>query len=59
MISINKIGGQTQTQSAEIYGLSTDIKPIDNNIPNGSIFYEMDTSKLYLFDKQNKVWILQ
>ena len=38
----------------EIYGLSTDTKPTD--VPNGSLFVEMDTSKLYLFDEGSGTW---
>ena len=38
----------------ELYGLSTDTKPTD--VPNGSIFVEMDTSKLYVFDEESRVW---
>lgn len=39
------------------YGLSTDTKPVD--APNASSFYEMDTGVLYLFDKDNQVWLEQ
>lgn len=38
-------------------GLSTDDKPM--NVANSSIFYEMDTKKLFMFDAQNKVWLEQ
>jgi hypothetical protein len=38
-------------------GLSTDEKPI--NVANASVFYEMDTKKLFLFDEQNQVWLEQ
>lgn len=38
----------------EFYGLSTDTKPTD--VPNGSIFVEMDTSKLYVFNEESMVW---
>ena len=41
----------------EIFGLSDDEKP--TNVSNSSIFYEMDTGTLYLFDEQNKVWLKQ
>lgn len=41
----------------EVYGLSTDVKP--TNVGNASVFYEMDTKKMYLFDKQNGVWLEQ
>ena len=39
----------------ELRGLSTDIKPV-KDIGNGSIFIEMDTGKVYMFDKENNVW---
>lgn len=37
------------------YGLSTDTKPTDN-IVNGSVFIEMDTSTMYFFDQENAEW---
>lgn len=47
----------------EFFGLSTDEKPIDKingvKINNGSVFIEIDTKKVYMFDEQNKVWIEQ
>lgn len=62
MISTNKIGGQDETNNTEFYGLSTDKKPEESvsvNIPNGSTFYEMDTKKLFMYDKENARWIEQ
>ena len=41
----------------EVYGLSSDVKPI--NVPNSVVFYEMDTQKVYMFDKQNSAWLEQ
>ena len=38
----------------EIRGLSTDPKPMEW-VGNGSIFIEMDTGKVFMFDEQNKV----
>lgn len=38
-------------------GISTDTKPMD--APNASIFYEMDTRKMFLFDADNKQWHFQ
>ena len=38
----------------ELRGLSTDEKP--TNYGNGSIFLEIDTGKLYLFDAENQEW---
>ena len=37
------------------YGLSTDAKPT-TGVANGSVFIEMDTSKLYFFDAANAAW---
>ena len=34
--------------------LSTDTKPTE--FGNGSKLLEMDTSKLYIYDEQNKTW---
>ena len=59
MITIVKIGGQIAEQISEIRGLSTDTKPISNEIPNGSEYYEMDTKKLFLYDAENKQWLEQ
>ncbi len=41
--------------SMELRGLSTDTKPTDN-IDNGSIFIEIDTGKIYMFDLENEEW---
>lgn len=43
----------------EYYGLSTDTKPTFPKIPNGSIFFEMDTGDIYMWDIENGVWIAQ
>lgn len=39
-------------------GISTDTKPVGKGL-NGSIFYEMDTGKVYMFDEDNSLWRLQ
>lgn len=39
-------------------GLSTDTKPAGKGI-NGSIFYEMDTGKVYMYDETNNMWRVQ
>lgn len=62
MITLERASWQTKIRNAEFHGLSTDEKPIkynDNLIDNGSIFYEIDTGKKYLFDKENKEWLEQ
>lgn len=37
----------------EFRGLSTDEKPIER-VGNGSVFIELDTGKVFIFDEQNK-----
>lgn len=37
----------------EFRGLSTDEKPVEN-AGNGSVFIELDTGKVFMFDEQNK-----
>ena len=39
----------------EFRGLSTDEKPVEK-VGNGSVFIELDTGKVFMFDEQNKVW---
>ena len=44
----------------EYKGLSTDIKPVEDDstkVPNGSTFFEMDTSKLFMYDNEHDVWL--
>lgn len=36
--------------------LSTDTKPEDDYIFNGSKLIEMDTGKVYIYDATNKIW---
>jgi len=43
----------------ELRGLSTDTKPTTiggKTISNGTSFIEIDTAKLYIFDKENEEW---
>lgn len=43
----------------ELRGLSTDPKPDTYNnktINNGSVFIEIDTGKIYMYDLENKQW---
>lgn len=56
MITIIKKESTTQEGNIlEIRGLSTDTKPTEN-ISNGSLFIEINTGKLFLYDKQNEQW---
>lgn len=48
-----------EAKELEFRGLSTDTKPveIDNKaVANGSVFIEMDTGKIYLYDLANTEW---
>ena len=40
-----------------LYGLSTNEKPINKYIGNGSEFIELDTGNIYLFDEENEKWL--
>lgn len=46
----------TGTQTTEYRGLSTDVKPT-KYVGNGSMFFEMDTLKIFMFDEENKEWL--
>ena len=41
----------------DLRGLSTDTKPVDSWVGNGSIFFEMDTKKVFMYDAENSTWI--
>lgn len=43
------------SDSYEYRGLSTDTKP--TNCPNGSIYLEMNTNKIYFFNLEGNTWI--
>ena len=47
----------------DFFGLSKDEKPIGKHngvkIINGSVFIEIDTKKIYMFDEENQAWIEQ
>ena len=50
---------QTPKCYFELSGLSSDDKPIEfegAKVANGSIFLEMDTSKVYAYDEDNETW---
>ena len=55
----NVISYEGRLNELEIRGLSTDKKPtsIDNkNISNGSIFFEIDTGDVYMYDLEHNRW---
>lgn len=56
-ITKEKINLTNENNSIQtIMGLSTDTKPTDGII-NGSMFIEMDTSKIYFYDLENEQWL--
>lgn len=63
MISLQKIGNEHNSELLEFDGLSTDDKPINiyrnKEIINGSIFNEMDTGKIYKYNKTTSTWVEQ
>lgn len=57
--SIVRTGGSSVDHSGDYRGLSTDIKPIAANgydVPHGSIYFCMDTSSTYMYDKNTDIW---
>ena len=63
MISLQKIGNEHNAELLEFDGLSTDDKPINiyknKEIINGSIFNEIDTGKVYKYNKTASMWVEQ
>ncbi len=56
MITVYRKDGATkEQQEMELRGLSTDEKPTEN-IENGTVFVEIDTGKIYMYDLENKKW---
>lgn len=43
-------------RSDEYFATSTDTKPTDDGVNNGSVLTEIDTGKKYMYDRENKVW---
>ena len=60
MVSLNVYGGKPNRVWLELYGLSTDEKPIEkfdgNLIGNASTFYCMDTKEAFIYDEENHKW---
>ena len=56
MVTMNKVGSGAGRNIYELYGLSSDEKPT-TDIGNGSLFLEMDTACVFIFDAENKVWL--
>lgn len=60
MVTCNKYADTPNRAWMELYGLSTDTKPIKkfNNtyIGNASTFVEMNTGKVFYYDEENYKW---
>ena len=60
MITCNKYADSPNRSWMELYGLSTDKKPIKKMgtvfIGNASTYYEMDSKKLFIYDEENHQW---
>lgn len=50
---------KTRIKQETYWGKSTDEKPFDDNVHNADLFFEFDTGNVYVFDEDNKEWILQ
>lgn len=48
--------GIQNVMTAELYGLSTDVKPT-SEIPNGSVFIEIDTGSVFFFNGSTNAWV--
>lgn len=53
MITLVKVGEQTNVAVNHYVGLHKDKKPINNKVPNGSKFFEMDTLHNFIYDAEN------
>ena len=47
-VTIDKVGGSSESKHAEIFGYSTDTKPTDANV--NDMFIELDTAEGYYWD---------
>lgn len=60
MITLNKYSDRPNRAYLELYGLSTDEKPIGmfNQVPigNASTLLEMDTGAIFMYDEENAKW---
>lgn len=61
MISLNRVNGVPNTSFVELFGTSQDAKPVGNyngvRIGNGSKFFEIDTSHIYIYDAEHNTWM--
>lgn len=63
MVTLNTIDGYPLKTFSDLYGKSTDEKPLVKfdgyMIGNGSIFTEVDTGNIYMYDEENQRWYHQ
>ena len=57
MITLYRPSGYDSPRASSFAGLSVDDKPLD--VENGSSFKEIDTGRLFRYDKENNLWIEQ
>ena len=60
IITLNKYADESNRAWMELYGLSTDEKPIEIfdgvYIGNASTLYLMDTKELWMYSEEDKTW---
>ena len=60
MITCSKYSDRPNRSWMELYGLSTDEKPIEKfentYIGNSSTYYCMDTREAFIYDEENRKW---
>ena len=63
MITLNVTNNKNNATVRSFLGLSRDTKPIkwfqDKAIPNGSLFYEIDTARNYMYSADDETWYYQ
>ena len=63
MVTLNKYGDKCNRIYLELYGLSTDTKPIEKFenvfIGNASTFFFFFTGKCFIYDEENlRLWVM-
>ena len=63
MVTLRRYGRYVNRKCLELYGKSTDEKPIrefdGRKIGNASEFYEMDTRKIFCYSEDDEIWYEQ
>lgn len=55
MITLYRPAGYVSPRASEFTGKSIDTKP--NHVANGSVYYELDTGRIYRYDAENSRWM--